>query len=139
MFLYIHRSDSVFVPIGMKVLKQLASITVLILLLPVSSTSAKSLDEEYRDVAARLIGAALLDEGGWEKLSYLTTRIGHRLSGSPQLEHSLQWIAQRMRADGLDNVRLQPVKIPHWERGRESAKLIAPLEKSLSILGLGSS
>ena len=62
----------------MKVLKQLANITVFILLLPVSSTSAKSLDEEYRDVAARLIGAALLDEGGWEKLSYLTTRIGHR-------------------------------------------------------------
>ena len=139
MFLSIYQSDSVFVPIGMTVLKQLASITVLILLLPVSSTSAKSLDEEYRDVAARLIGAALLDEGGWEKLSYLTTRIGHRLSGSPQLEHSLQWIAQRMRADGLDNVRLQPVKIPHWERGRESAKLIAPVEKSLSILGLGSS
>ena len=44
----------------------------------------RPLDEQYREVAGKLIGAALVDEGGWEKLSHLTTQIGNRLSGSPQ-------------------------------------------------------
>ena len=105
----------------------------------ISSAQTKSLAEEYREVAGRLVGAALVDEAGWEKLSYLTTRIGHRLSGSPQLEQSLKWIAQRMKAEGLDNVRLQPVKVPHWVRGKESAQLTAPVEKLLNISGFGSS
>jgi len=97
------------------------------------------LDIEYRDTAGRLLGAALVDEGGWKKLSHLTTQIGPRLSGSPQLEQALQWISQSMEAEGLKNVRLQPVKVPHWVRGNESARMLAPFEKTLNMLGLGGS
>jgi Zn-dependent M28 family amino/carboxypeptidase len=39
----------------------------------------------------------------------------------------------------LSNVRVLPVKVPHWVRGAESARLVAPIEKQLHMLGLGMS
>ena len=98
-----------------------------------------NLTEQYRDAAGRINGGALEDNGGWEKLTYLTTQIGNRISGSVQLERATAWAAETMRAGGLQNVRLQPVKVPHWVRGREYATVIAPVEKPLLMLGLGGS
>jgi hypothetical protein len=115
---------------------------LMIVLLAANLSSAQrsnTLDVQYRDVAGRLIGAALVDEGGWEKLAWLTTRIGNRLSGSASLERAVQWVFERMKAEGLENPRLQPVKVPHWVRGRESARVVAPVDKPLNMLGLGSS
>jgi hypothetical protein len=42
-----------------------------------------------------------------------------------------------MQADGLENVRLQPVKVPHWVRGSEWARIVSPVQRPLPILGLG--
>ena len=97
------------------------------------------LDEQYRETADRIMAAALADEGGWAKLSYLCDRIGHRLSGSEALEKAVTWAAGQMRADGLENVHLQPVKVPHWVRGRESAEMLAPVQRPLAMLALGGS
>ncbi|MBI2957034.1 MAG: peptidase M28 family protein, partial [Acidobacteria bacterium] len=51
----------------------------------------------------------------------------------------MAWAAEEMKADGLENVTLQPVKVPQWVRGRESAEVLEPVEKRLAILGLGGS
>ena len=44
-----------------------------------------------------------------------------------------------MKAAGLSNVRVIPTKVPHWVRGAESARMLAPLDKPLHMLGLGMS
>jgi hypothetical protein len=98
-----------------------------------------SLTEQYREVANRLINAALADQGGMEKLTYLCDRIGNRLSGSPALDQAIAWAAAQMRADGLVNVVTPRVKVPHWVRGNESAALMEPVSRPLTILGLGGS
>ena len=103
------------------------------------SRQEAGLTKQYREDADRIIEAAMSDEEGWEKLEYLTTRIGHRLTGSRQLEEAIEWAAARMREEELENVHLQPVKAPHWVRGNESARMIAPVRKRLDILGLGRS
>jgi Zn-dependent M28 family amino/carboxypeptidase len=93
--------------------------------------------DRYRDTAGRVLGRALVDEGAWKRLEYLTTRIGNRLSGSPGLEKAIAWASEGMKADGLEGVRLQAAEVPRWVRGREAARVVSPVERELPILGLG--
>ncbi len=116
----------------------LGLVTILAVSAPGITAQSRSLTDAYRDDAGRLIGAALTDPTGWEKLEYLTTRIGHRLSGSEALERAVAWAGEAMEAEGL-TVTLQPVMVPHWVRGEEHARVIAPVTRRLAILGLGGS
>ncbi len=103
---------------------------------PCAARAQSSLADDYREAAGRVIGAAMTDVEGFEKLEHLTIDIGHRLSGSFGLERSIDWAFDRMEREEL-HVRKLPVKVPHWVRGEESARLITPVERPLPILGLG--
>ena len=106
---------------------------------PPSDTLADgTLADQYRETAGQILGAAMVDVEGWDKLTYLTTVIGHRLSGSSQLEEAIAWAHAAMAEEGL-NVRLQPVMVPHWVRGEESLHVVSPKPRELSMLGLGRS
>ncbi|MBW3536023.1 MAG: M20/M25/M40 family metallo-hydrolase, partial [Gemmatimonadetes bacterium] len=105
------------------------------------STSA-SQDEakRYRDAADRIVAAALADSAAtWSRLAYLVDTFGPRFSGTVALERSLDWILSEMEADGLEGVRGEPVMVPHWVRGQESATLLSPRRHDLPMLGLGGS
>ncbi len=95
--------------------------------------------KHYRSVANRLIEAALEDEAGYEKLTYLCDRIGNRLSGSENLPKAIAWAAEQMKKDGLVNVTTPPVKVPRWVRGKELGAILSPVERPLHMLGLGMS
>jgi carboxypeptidase Q len=88
-------------------------------------------------VALRLIAAATADDFAWQRLAELTDTFGHRLSGSESLELAGKWAAAAMTLDGLDNVHAEPVMVPRWVRGRESAEIVGSPGQSLSVLGLG--
>ena len=94
---------------------------------------------EYRERAARIIGAALTSDVAYRRLAWLTDRIGHRLSGSESLGRGIEWAVSEMKRDGLDNVRAEKVMVPHWVRGEESLELLEPASSKLSMLGLGGS
>ncbi len=100
---------------------------------------AQSLTEKYQATADKLIAAAMADREGYDRLTYLCYRIGARLSGSPALDRAVQWSVDQMKAVGLSNVRVIPAKVPHWDRGAESARMLSPLDKPLHMLGLGMS
>ena len=95
--------------------------------------------DPYRATAGRIIGAALTSNTAYERLGFLTDRIGHRLSGSANLERAIAWALAVMKSDGLDNVRAEKVMVPHWVRGDESLEMITPVLTKLSMLGLGNS
>src|SRR5437588_695353 len=50
--------------------------------------AGQSLTDQYRATADRVIDAALADNDGYGKLTYLCDRIGARLSGSESLERA---------------------------------------------------
>jgi Zn-dependent M28 family amino/carboxypeptidase len=91
----------------------------------------------YRDAATRIAEATAHDDGAWTKLATLTDTIGARPAGSPALEKAVAWARDTFLTDGLENVRLEPVRVPHWVRGAESAALLTPVRRPLAVLGLG--
>lgn len=95
--------------------------------------------DDYRERAARIIGAALSTDRAYRRLAYLTDRIGNRLSGSENLERAIAWALSEMKRDGLENVRGEKVMVPHWVRGEESLELTSPVSQKLAMLGLGNS
>jgi Zn-dependent M28 family amino/carboxypeptidase len=100
---------------------------------------SQELTEKYKPIADKLIDAALADNEGYKRLEYLCYRIGNRLSGSESLQKAITWSVEQMKAAGMSNVRVIPTKVPHWVRGAESARMLAPMEKPLHMLGLGMS
>lgn len=113
---------------------------VLAALLASSTVHAQQpLDVRYRPEATRLIQAALADSFAWNRLATMVDRFGNRLSGSESLERTIDWVLDEMRRDGLQNVRGEPVMVPHWVRGEESAELVSPRAVPLHMIGLGMS
>ena len=106
---------------------------------PVSVSAQASIAMAYRAAADSLIQAATGDSAAHQRLGKLVDTFGHRLSGSASLEAAIDWILSEMKTDGLQNVRGEPVLVPHWVRGVESADLIKPRPVRLHMLGLGGS
>lgn len=94
---------------------------------------------DYRVPAGRIIGAALTNPKAFQRLGFLTDNIGHRLSGTQSLDRAIQWALAEMKKDGLDNVRLEKVMVPHWVRGKESLEMLVPTSQPMTMLGLGHS
>ncbi len=87
-----------------------------------SSTGAWTTEQVA--IMARLRDAALQDPYALAELRHLTDNIGPRISGSPQAQHAVQYVAAEMRALGAE-VLLEKVVVPHWVRGVETSELLA--------------
>ena len=81
---------------------------------------AGPLAAKYKADADKILTAAMADNDGYAALTYLCDHIGKRLSGSAPLGTAIEWGAELMRNAGLQNVKVQPVMVPHWVRGNES-------------------
>ncbi len=108
-------------------------------LIPSLSIAQPHVSDHVHQHANKLISAAMGSSFGWERLNHLVDYYGPRFSGSETLENSINWIVEEMKKDGFDRVWKQPVSVPHWVRGDESATLNVPVERNLPMLGLGGS
>lgn len=117
--------------------------TLIVLVAPaVSARSVKppgAPPPRLADMPALLTGRILLSDRAYEDLRELCDGIGHRLSGSAALDRALLWAKGKLEAAAVQNVRLEPVTVPHWERGKATVELVTPAVRELPALSLGGS
>jgi len=70
----------------------------------------------------RIQQAALESDYAYRRVAHLANNIGPRLSGSPQAQAAVEYVAAELRNLGLE-VKLEKVMVPHWVRGEETAAL----------------
>lgn len=102
-------------------------------------SSSEWFSEAQRAAAARILAEATSNHAAWERVALWTDTFGSRLSGSEALERAIDWALAELAHDGLANVHGEPVMVPHWVRGAESAAMVAPRPMALSMVGLGGS
>src|SRR5271169_124577 len=72
-----------------------------------------------------------------KNLEYLTTQIGPRLTGSPQMQAASDWTLKRFHDYGI-NAHLETAEIAHaWARGLETAEITSPIQRRIGIHAFG--
>jgi carboxypeptidase Q len=87
--------------------------------------------------ACRLRDAALDDPTAFAILTELTTRFGPRLAGTRAEREAAVWAAERMRALGLAEVRVEPFPLTGWERGAGQVEIVGDAAQPLAATALG--
>jgi carboxypeptidase Q len=71
-------------------------------------------------------------------LSYLTDRIGPRLTGSEKLQEASHWTEEQFKKIGLANAHLEPWTIEaSWTRGTATGSVVAPVQQALTVAAYG--
>jgi len=52
----------------------------------------------------------------YKDLAFFVDKFGSRQAGTANLEHSIDFIMEKMRNDGVENVHGEEADIPHWVR-----------------------
>lgn len=94
----------------------------------------------YKGVVSDIINATLngVYKGRtWRTLARFIDNFGSRITGSQNLEDSIDYMVGLLEKNQLENVHTEPVLVPHWVRGKEMAYLLSPRLEKFTILGLG--
>jgi hypothetical protein len=99
--------------------------------------------EAYEEHLEQLSANALQSGRAYALLEELVHAAPHRLSGSEGAARAVEWARATMEALKFDAVRLEPCRVPHWERGApEELVFVEPKElagQPLPVLALGGS
>lgn len=88
------------------------------------NTSTGAWTSDQMATMEKLRDAAMQDSYALDELRHLTDNIGPRLSGSPQAQKAVEYVAAEMKALGAD-VHLEKTLVPHWVRGVETGEVIS--------------
>lgn len=90
----------------------------------------------------KIYDEALENGQAYENLRSLCKDIGARITGSAEAKMAVRWGKDLLDSYEFDNVYLQEITVPHWERGTKEAAWIKNEEgkiKKLNIIALGGS
>jgi carboxypeptidase Q len=85
---------------------------------------AQDVSATERATLERIRDDALRSDWGYQRLADLADLIGPRLSGSAGAEAAVAQVSAALKEAGIAT-RLEPVMVPHWQRGIEEARLVS--------------
>jgi Zn-dependent M28 family amino/carboxypeptidase len=97
------------------------------------------LPEETRAAVAALAARGGAQTRATEWVRRLTDEVGPRLAGSPGDRAAIAWGQALLRELGFSDVRAEEVTVKAWERGVETAEVVAPFRQRLVVTALGGS
>jgi hypothetical protein len=103
--------------------RRLPALTLAAACLMGAFANAGAADPAPDAVLAKVRDTAMSSDYAYGRLEDLTDLVGPRLSGSAGAAAAVEQVAAELRKLGA-KVTLQPVKVPHWVRGAESAELV---------------
>lgn len=96
-------------------------------------TYLKAMEDADQKIAAEVESHSEL----LKNLEYLTTQIGPRLTGSPEMQAASDWTLKRFQDYGIA-AHLEAAEIAHsWTRGTETAEITSPIRQRIGIHALG--
>ncbi len=108
-------------------------------LLAAAAVAAEPTSEADAAMLRRIYDAALTDSPAYANLSELVAKYPGRITGSKALEGAVLWGKSVLEKQGVDRTELQPVMVPHWERGAPESVRIAGSNTPLTATALGGS
>jgi hypothetical protein len=88
-----------------------------------TATPAITYPPQLTSALKRIHEAAFESDYAYRQVAHLSNNIGPRLSGSPQGQHAVEYVAGEMKRLGME-VQLEKVTVPHWVRGEETGALV---------------
>ncbi len=92
--------------------------------------------DALRAADQQIIGDVFTSDASYQLLLRLCDECGNRFAGSASERKAADAIAEAMRANGLDNVHLEPLDITAWTRGTTTLTMTAPFEREFSTIAL---
>lgn len=75
--------------------------------------------DSYAPIVSKIINATINGDfkgKTWQELADFTDEFGPRLSGTKELEDAIDYVLERSKQFGLENVHGEDVQVPHWVR-----------------------
>jgi carboxypeptidase Q len=103
------------------------------------ATKSEPAKDSIVETDKKLVELVKADEAELKSdLTFLTTQIGPRLTGSPQLDQASHWTEDQFKALGLSNVHLESWTIAHsWKRGPATGRVLWPTAHELTMATAG--
>ncbi|XP_050510734.1 carboxypeptidase Q [Diabrotica virgifera virgifera] len=96
--------------------------------------------QSYKPTVHRIIDAVTKGRHKGKVYNHLSDFIdtfGARVSGTKNLENSIDYVQDLLVQAGLENIHGENVTVPHWVRGTEIAEVLEPRRSKIGVLGLG--
>ena len=107
-------------------------------MLPILVAMSMSFGQSNESVIKQIKDKGLTELGAYSLLDELTSKIGGRMSGSPEAAKAVVWVGDKLKAMGAEDITQVPCTVPHWTRGKGEH---ATMDRvwGLSICALGGS